>query len=198
MFIKKKIVLFFIFMFSSGAFAKTLFAYVGSTMIKTDFQPESKVEPQPVELGGFGMKVIGAISPQGNIEIDLFHSNKEFFKRKGPSLLVEQTQMVQFNIGYRRQLFDRLSASLLFASAYSLGQPKLVYRTNAAPQNMDTSASDYTEYGAVFGLQTELYRWERFTAVLDFDYTKSLTSKKCEAASHFGAFVGFKYAVIAK
>jgi hypothetical protein len=191
-------VLFGILLFNTSA----TFAYVpqegnitvtlGPFANKTDFKG-SDSGAETAYLGGFGLIVVGDINDHSSLELSAFYTNKDFVRDEDAKFVVQKTQVLQINMGYRWWLSHYLSTSLAFYSAYSNGIPEIVHSDFPKGQEITTSAEDTTEYGLDLSAQAEIWSSGRYALVLDGRYSLSLTAKENEYANDFGFLVGIRY-----
>lgn len=144
-------------------------------------------------LGGFGLIAVGDVSGVGSLELSAFYTKKNFVRDRDSMFIVERSQVVQINMGYRWWLTNYLSASLTFYSAYSMGSPELVHSDFPDGQDITTSADDTTEYGFDFSSQYELWASGRYALVLDGRYSWSVTAKDGEYANSYAFLLGVRY-----
>ena len=187
------------FLISSSTFAYTpeegnITASLGPYFYKTNFK-DAKTDAKSPYLTGLGLIVNGDISNKGSLEIGMFHMNKRFLRREGPSYLSEQTQVIHITMGYKWWLSRYLSTSMALFSAYPMGKIRVLYSNFPSGESVKTSARDTTEYGFDFAIQSQLWSGEKFDAVAELRYSLSLTSRTKEEADHYGGFVGIRYLI---
>ena len=73
-------------------------AAIGPYSEKTDFKGSASNAHSPY-LGGVGLQVLGDVNRSGSLEIDLFLMNKPYLREIGSKAIIEQTQLVQINMG---------------------------------------------------------------------------------------------------
>lgn len=173
-----------------GRISATLAPFVS----RTDFKGSDSGVRAPY-FGGFGLIVNGDVNAKGSLEIGMFHMNKLFVRDEGGLYQAERTQVIHMTMGYRRWLNDTWSAAMTFYSAYSMGDPEVVHSDFPAGKEIDTSARDITEYGLDLSVQADLWRYDKYTVLLDARYSPSLTSKTSEHSNHAALLLGFKYTV---
>lgn len=167
-------------------------SYFGPYLYKTNFSGTKSGVYSP-ELVGLGMIVNGDINDKGSLEIGIFQMNKVYIRDEFSKFIAEQAALTHITMGYRRWLDEYFSLSLSFYSAYSMGEPKIIYSDFPVGSEIDTSAQDTTEYGFDMAAQFELYNQPNYAIVLDARYSTSVTPKKNENADHFGLLLGFRY-----
>lgn len=172
-------------------------AAIGPYSEKTDFKGSSTNAQSPY-LGGVGIQVLGDVNKNGSLEIDLFLMNKPYLREIATKAQIEQTQLVQVNMGYRWWMTSVLSMSASIYSAYSMGDVSVVHSDFAPGTEPDTSARDITEYGFDFSTQVEVYRRNEFSVFVDGRYALSVTSKPNEESNHYGVLVGLRYVAQSK
>lgn len=172
-------------------------AAVGPYSEKTDYKGSSTNQHSPY-LGGLGIQVLGDVNPTGSLEIDLLFMNKPYLREIASRALIEQTQVVQVNMGYRWWVAPSLSFAATIYSAYSMGDVTIIHSDFAPGTEPDTSARDVTEYGFDFSTQVEVYRRYNFSVFVDGRYALSVTSKPNEESNHYGILVGFRYVAQSK
>lgn len=165
--------------------------YFGPYIYKSNFEMPSQKDQKTIQ-NGLGIVVNGDINPQGSLEFSLFYLNKNYSIEAQNKQIIEQTDLAQFSVGYRRWVSERCSLSLTFTSGYSMGTPRILH-SDFNPGELQTSAHDVTEYGFDFAAQAELYNWESVALILDTRYLLSVTSKVNEKADHYGVLIGLKY-----
>lgn len=169
-------------------------ATLGPYFSRTNFNDPGTKAKAPW-LGGFGLIALGDINERGSLEIGLFHMNKAFFRQKAGSYIGEETGLVHVTMGYRRWWNPYFSSSLSLSSAYTIGNPRIIY-SDFTPRDLeDTSARDMTEYGLEFSTQGDLKTWDDVALVLDLRYGLSLTNKPGEKADHYGLMLGLRYLI---
>ena len=169
-------------------------ATLGPYLSRTNFEGSSSGANTPY-FGGFGIMALGDINDHASLEISWFTMPMVYVRQKGGLYLAEQIQTTQINMGYRQWLSSYLSAGLSFYSAYSIGEIQTVHSDFPKGQEIDTSASDKTEYGFDFSIQGQLWSDGFITCILDGRYSLSVTSKEKENADHFGLFLALRYMV---
>ncbi|MBX3041008.1 MAG: hypothetical protein KF789_09915 [Bdellovibrionaceae bacterium] len=121
--------------------------------------------------------------------------NKIYFREQGGSYLSEGTELMNITMGYRRWWNPYLSFGLAFSSAYTMGNPRIVYSDFTPPDKVDTSARDTTEYSLEFSAQGDIKTWDNVALIMDIRYSLSLTNKPHEKADHYGFMLGLRYLV---
>ena len=74
-----------------------------------------------------------------------------------------------------------------------MGDPTILHNDFTPGNEIDTSATDTTEYGFDFSLQTELWQNDLNSVILDLRYSRSVTNKSSEDADHYGILIGYRY-----
>jgi hypothetical protein len=169
-------------------------AALGPFFYKTNFEGRSN-EVKSSYLGSPALLVQGDVNEHGSLEITLFHMNKMFFRDHGGAFLAEQAQVMQIGLGYRRWLNEYFSIGWAFYSSYAMADPAVVYSDQGTGNQLDTSASDITEYGFDLSVQSEVWSQNRLAVILDARYARSVTSKENEHADHYGLLVALRYFV---
>ncbi|MFN7729945.1 MAG: hypothetical protein ACK5P7_12375 [Bdellovibrio sp.] len=169
-------------------------ATIGPYFSRTNFEGSSSGAYTPY-FGGLGIMALGDINDRASLELAWFTMPKVYVRQKGGLYLAEQIQTTQITMGYRQWLSSYLSAGLSFYSSYSIGDIKTVHSDFPKGQEIDTSASDKTEYGFDFSVQGQLWSDGFVTCILDGRYSLSVTSKEKENADHFGLFLALRYMV---
>lgn len=169
-------------------------ASLGSFFYKTNYDASSD-RPKSPYLGDFALLVQGDANDRGSLEISLFHMNKVFIRDQGGDFISEQVELMQVGLGYRWWLHHYLSVALAFYSSYAMSDPKLVHSSIPSGQPLPTSASDITEYGFDFSIQSEVWSRDRLAVILDARYARSVTSKENEHGDHYGLLVALRYFV---
>ena len=193
----KVLFLFLIFFISEKTFAYTakegnVSAIFGPFFYKTSFAGSASGATSP-DLSGVALMTIGDISDHGSLEIAIFYLNKIYFRERYGNYLAEKTQLIHVTMGYRYWITSYLSTSLSFFSAYSLGDVEVTHSDFHGVNEPTTSARDKTEYGFDGALQAEVWSHDRYAAVIDLRYSRSVTSQEHENADHYGAFLGLCY-----
>ncbi len=191
------LILISIFFISEKTFAYTakegnVSAIFGPFFYKTSFAGSTSKATSP-DLSGLTLMAIGDISDHGSLEIGIFYLNKIYLRERYSNYLAEKTQLIHITMGYRYWLNSYLSTSLSFYSAYSLGDVEVTYSDFRGVNEPTTSARDKTEYGFDGALQAEVWSSDRYAAVIDLRYSRSVTSQEHENADHYGALVGLRY-----
>jgi hypothetical protein len=146
-----------------------------------------------IEQGSTGLVVIGDINTLSSLEVGLFFLNKQYQRDLQGRILIEQTKLAHITMGYRRWLNEIFSLSFTLSSGYSMGDPEIIYTDFLPADNIDTSARDTTEYGLDISLQTELWKKEDLSVVLDTRFAKLFTAKDDEKADHFAVMLALQY-----
>ena len=166
--------------------------YGGPMWYKSNFT-NTKNGAKSIEQGSTGLVAIGDINVKSSLEVGLFFLNKQYQRDLQGKFLVEQTKLMHITMGYRRWLSEIFSMSFTLASGYSMGEPQIIHTDFLPTDNVDTSARDTTEYGLDIALQTELWKKEEFSVVLDTRFTKSFTPKDDEKADHFAVMLALQH-----
>lgn len=143
--------------------------------------------------GGIALVANGDVSDAGQLEIGVFHMNKQYFRDIGAVYMGEETEEIHVTMGYRRWITPQFSVALSFSSAYSMGDVRELHNDFAPAPAIDTSARDSVEYGFDLSVQYELFSWQRSAIILDGIYSLSVTGKPGEKADHYGALIGYRY-----
>lgn len=166
--------------------------YGGPMWYKSDFT-NTKTGVKSVEQGSTGLVVIGDINVKSSLEVGLFFLNKQYQRDLQGRFLVEQTKLAHITMGYRRWLSEIFSMSFTLSSGYSMGDPEIIHTDFLPTDNMGTSARDTTEYGLDIALQTELWKKDELSVILDTRFAKSFTPKDDEKADHFALMLAIQY-----
>lgn len=193
-----------VFIFSLLIFASTTFAYspkegnvtatLGSFFYRTHFPGSAPGVKSPL-FGDFSFIANGDISDHGALEVTMFHMQKLFVREQGGSYLAEQTELIHITMGYRRWLNSFFSVSIAFFSSYAMGDPRVIHNNLPSGSELTTSAHDITEYGFDFSLQTEVWKNQFYSILVDTRYSRSVTAKVNENSDHYGALIALKYVV---
>lgn len=167
-------------------------ATFGPYINKTNFEKANTGITAPF-IGGFALVVVGDISARGSLEIATIYTPQIFIRELEGKYLSERSQTVHITMGYRRWLSSYLSASLAFYSAYTIGDPEVLYRDAGASSELDTSARDTTEYGFDLATQGELWSHDKWAVILEGRYSRSVTSKVNEHSDQYGVLLGLRY-----
>ncbi len=167
-------------------------ATIGWFLHRTNFQDSGTGASAPLQ-GDVALIVNGDITDRGQLEIGMYHLNKQFFRDQGSLYVGEETEQIEITMGYRHWFNSWFSLGITFSSAYSMGSPRIIHNDFAPEPPIDTSARDTTEYGFHFSAQADLYTQDRFTAVLTAMYSLSVTGKPNEKADHYGGMIGLRY-----
>lgn len=165
---------------------------LGFFMHKTNFLPSHTGAEAPWQ-GGLALVANGDISDRGQLEVGIFHMNKQYFRDLNYRYMGEETEELHVSMGYRHWIMPSFSASIAFSSAYRMGYVRELHNDFAPSPAIDTSASDTVEYAFDFSLQAELHTWGKYTLMLDTIYSLSVTGKPNERADHYGALLGLRY-----
>ena len=166
-------------------------ALLSPLIMQSDFQPETDQFNNPY-FGGISLIAQGDLNDSGALEIGLFHFDKVYYIKSGALELTEKTELVHVTLGYRYWMNNIFSLSLAFSSAYSIGQPQIIYSQFPTGQEIKTSAHDTTEYGFDLSVQTELWTNTKHSIIADTRYFYSVTPKDSEKASHYLIQIGYK------
>lgn len=172
-----------------------MLATFGPYFTQTDF-PKAR-EKVPF-LGGTALLVQGDINDYASLEIGLAHLNKAFYRDEGQNYLAEQTEMMAVTLGYRRWLSKYLSVAAAFSSSYTMGTPQMITASFAPGGELNTSASDITEYGIDLSVQTDLWSDGLWSLIGDLRYFHSFTNKVNEHGNHYGFILGVRYFIQGK
>ncbi len=165
---------------------------LGFILHRTNFETSHSGARAPWS-GGIALVANGDVSDVGQLEVGLFHINKQYFRDVAAMYVGEVTEALHITMGYRRWVTSTFSVALAFSSAYSMGDVRELHNDFTPSPGIDTSARDSVEYGIDLSLQTELYSWPRYAIVLDGIYSLSVTGKPNEKADHYGAMIGLRY-----
>jgi hypothetical protein len=167
-------------------------ATLGWLLHRTNFQNSSTGASAPYQ-GDLALIINGDITDRGQLEIGMYHLNKQYFRDQGSVYVGEETELIEITLGYRHWFTPWLSLGTCFSSAYSMGYPRIIHNDFAPAPPIDTSARDTTEYGFHFSVQSDLYTHDRLTLALTALYSLSVTGKPNEKADHYGAMIGLRY-----
>lgn len=148
----------------------------------------------PYKVGG-GLIVEGDVNDVGGIEIALIYQDKYYLRRDDDNLAVEKIKRMYITTGYRYWPKPWISLGLAFASSYSMGNPRVIYREHPSDEKLLTSAQRITEYGVDFSVQWDIWHINNWHFVSDIRYTWSLTRKPHESADLYGIMLGIKYRI---
>ena len=165
---------------------------IGFFVHRTNFQTTSTGAQAPYS-GGIALVANGDLNDHGQLEVGVFHMNKQYFRDVNSRYQGEETEEIHVTMGYRYWIAPSFSVALSFSSAYSMGDVRELHNDFRPAPTIDTSASDRVEYGFDLSLQTELYAWGRYAVTLDGIYSLSVTGKPNEKADHYGALIGLRY-----
>jgi hypothetical protein len=169
-------------------------AALGPFFYKTNYEGRTD-EVKSSYLGSPALLVQGDVNEHGSLEITLFQMNKMFFRDQDGGFLAEQTPVMQIGLGYRRWLNEYFSVGWAFYSSYAMADPTVVHSVQGSGNQLDTSASDITEYGFDFSVQSEIWSRDRLAVILDARYARPVTSKENEHGDHYGLLVALRYFV---
>ena len=165
---------------------------LGFILHRTNFETSHSGARAPWS-GGIALVANGDVSDVGQLEVGLFHINKQYFRDVAAMYVGEVAEQLHITMGYRHWVTSSFSVALAFSSAYSMGDYRELHNDFRPSPGIDTSARDTVEYGVDLSLQTELYSWPRYAIVLDGIYSLSVTGKPNEKADHYGAMIGLRY-----
>jgi hypothetical protein len=168
-------------------------ASLGFILHRTNFYGSHTGAKAPYS-GGIALVVNGDVSDFGQLEVGLFHMNKQYFRDIGSRYVGQETEEIHITMGYRQWITPSFSAALAFSSAYSMGYVRELHNDYAPLPGIDTSASDSVEYGFDLSLQAELFSWGQRSAItMDAIYSLSVTGKPNEKADHYGLMISYRY-----
>ncbi len=165
---------------------------LGFFLHKTNFLPSTTGAEAPWQ-GGIALVANGDVSTRGQLEVGIFHMNKQYFRDLNYRFIGEQTEELHVTMGYRHWIMPSFSAAVSFSTAYSMGYVHELHNDFSPSPAIDTSAHDTVEYGFDFSLQAEVYTWGRYAIMLDAIYSLSVTGKPNERADHYGGLLGLRY-----
>ncbi|RYZ85907.1 MAG: hypothetical protein EOP06_15510 [Proteobacteria bacterium] len=170
-------------------------AAFGPYISRTNYQGLPSVR-EPSYLGGVSLIAVGDISSSGSLEIAMIYLPSMLFYREDSGMATLQSvQVMHISMGYRWWLSPYLSTSLAFYSAYSIGEYSIVHSDFTPRDLLDTSARDATEYGFDGSVQVELFQTDKWAAVTEARYSRSVTSKNNEQSDQYGIMIGLRYQV---
>lgn len=167
-------------------------ASIGPYIFKTNYKETNPATHSPF-MPGMGLIVNGDINQDGALEIAFFHLNKRFLRRDAQNFIAELTQVIHITMGYKWWVNPYFSTSMALYSAYPIGNKRVVYNNFPTGTELQTSATDTTEYGFDFAAQSQVWSGSTFDIVAELRYSLSLTSRQREEADHYGGFVGLRY-----
>ena len=193
------IVTFLLFVMNNPALAHVpeegkVTAVVAPFFYKTFFEGTSTDVSSPL-TAGTALIAEGDIDKHGGLEIGVFFIQKLYLRKTDTEELAEKIKQVYITMGYRHWFNQKWSVAAAFFSTYVMGQRKIIHSTFLPPRNINTSASDTTEYGFDFSLQYEIWRHGDFSALIDTRYSYSITDKSNEFGDHYGFLIGLRYQV---
>lgn len=196
----KAIILIFLclFSFNAGAYSPkegNVHAVFGPYFTQTYYR-NSIYKPSPTpSFSGFSLIAQGDANQRGNVEIAINYFNKVYFREDNDNSLSEQIQNLQITMGYRYWLDAYWSTALAFSSGYPLGDPHTLSSRLLSDSTFETSAHDPSESGLDLSISYDFWNQEPYSAVIDFHYTYSLTSRSGESADNLGALIGLRYLI---
>lgn len=161
---------------------------------KTYFEGTSTSVKSPL-TSGLALIAEGDIDHHGGIEIGVFFINKLFLRKTETEELAERIKQLYITMGYRHWFNARWSVAAAFYSTYIMGERILIHSTFNPPRDINTSASDTTEYGFDFSVQYEIFKAGDFAGLIDGRYSLSVTDKSNEYGDHYGFLVGLRYQI---
>jgi hypothetical protein len=171
-----------------------IFATLGPFLYQTNVFPPFSTSESPW-LSGVGLVAEGDINSSGGIEIAMFYLHKQFFREKDDMKQIEMSKRMYITMGYRWWIGHKFSISPAFASAYSIGDYKIVRSDFPNREQTDTTARERSDYAIDLSVQWEFWSHDRFAAVLDARYSVAITAKPNEYANHYGGLIGIKYMI---
>ena len=169
-------------------------ATLGPAIFQTNFGGASP-NFEDARRTGVGLTALGDFSDKGSLEISMFTVHKTYLRAEAGKYLAQKAETVHITMGYRHWWSSIFSTSLTFFSAYTLGNPNTIYSEFAAGSEIDTSASDNTEYGFDFAAQVEMLTYKQLALVMEGRYSLSLTKKEMEHADHYGVYFGIRFPI---
>jgi hypothetical protein len=198
---KRKLMLFFLFQnfislqgLAYKSVEGNVTALLGPFFYKTNFNTSSSGANSPF-LGDPGIILNGDINSNGSLEVAIFHLNKVYVRKQESQYLVEQTELLQISMGYRRWLSSTWSVSLGLFSAYSMGDPTIVHNDFSTGTDIQTSAFETTTYGIDLSIQKELWIRDNNSLVIDARYSWAFAKRGHEYGDHYGLLLGIKHLV---
>lgn len=191
------IVFFLLFINQAGAHVPEegkVTAVIAPFFYKTSFEGTSTDVGSPLLMGG-ALIAEGDINKNGGLEIGIFLINKIYLRKTETEELAEKIKQIYVTMGYRYWFNQKWSLAAAFFSSYIMGERKMIHSTFMPPRDINTSASDTTEYGFDFSLQHEFWRQGDFSALIDTRYSLSVTDKSNEYGDHYGFLVGLRYQI---
>ncbi len=170
-------------------------ATLGSYIYKTNFSDTVGTGAFSPWMGDLALIVDGDVNDHGALEVGIFHMHKLFYRAQGGSSVVQGTELIQMDMGYRYWWGSVFSTALSFYSTYSLGVPSYVHNDFAGGQTPNTSAVETTLYGVDLSFQAEVWSHDRFSVLLNGIYSLPLTIKQDEKADLYGFVIGLRYFV---
>jgi hypothetical protein len=200
--VAKLLIVLLSFLGASKSFAYTakrgnVAAIIGSTFYKTNFggaRPGFETDYD----NGFALIALGDLSDNGSLEFGIFTIHKTFLRAVNFQYFAQKADMMHVTMGYRQWFSRKISASLTFFSAYTMGRPTTLFNGVSVGTFVDTSAADKTEYGIDYAVQAELIQIGKWALTTDVRYSWSLTPKEYEHADHYGALLGLRYTALEK
>lgn len=165
---------------------------VGFILHRTNFETSHTGARAPWS-GGLALVANGDLNDVGQLEVGLFHINKQYFRDLAYRYVGEVTETLHITMGYRYWFTPKFSTALAFSSAYSMGDVRELHNDFKPDLAIDTSARDNVEYGFDLSLQAELFNWSRYAVTFDGLYSLSITGKPNEKADHYGFMIGLRY-----
>ncbi|AGH96569.1 hypothetical protein A11Q_2353 [Pseudobdellovibrio exovorus JSS] len=195
----KMLICFFLLGYSNSLWAYTpsegnISTYLGPYFHKSNFETTASGTTSPI-LTGWGLVVLGDVNERGSLEVGIHYLNKYYYSEQNGIETVEKNGLYHVTMGYRWWFKEYLSASLSFFSAYSSGDPVVLYTNAPVGSEVKTSAHDTVEYGVDLAVQFELWNQGLWGAVLDTRYSYSVTPKPGEKADHYAVMLGLRYTV---
>ena len=169
-------------------------AVVAPYFYKTYFEETSTPVKSPLS-SGLAIVAEGDIDKHGGLEIGIFFISKLYLRKTEAEELAERIKQVYITMGYRHWFNEKWSVAAAFFSTYVMGKRKIEFSTFQPPQNINTSASDTTEYGFDFSIQYEIWRKGDLSALIDTRYSYSITDKNNEYGDHYGFLIGLRYQI---
>jgi hypothetical protein len=202
MYLAKLLIVSLCFLGTSKSFAYTakrgnVAAIIGSSFYKTAFggaRPGFETDYN----NGFALIALGDVSDNGSLEFGIFTIHKTFLRAVNFQYFAQKAEMMHVTMGYRHWFSHRISGSVTFFSAYTMGTPTTIFNGVPATTFVDTSAADKTEYGFDYAVQAELIEVGKWALTTDIRYSWSLTPKEYEHADHYGALLGLRYTALEK
>lgn len=130
------------------------------------------------------------VDTNGGVEVAFAYLNRKYYRKIGASIIGQEADKFLVMVGYRHWFFQNFSGALLIHSAYSMGEPNLIFRNSAAA--FDTAAAKPAYNGLDLSFQYDYEFQETKFWVLDVRYSYSFDFEDDETPSAVALLLAYK------